>query len=399
MTLETIVRIAARGDGMTESGRSIPQGAPGDQVAIDGSLIEGPHHVAPACKHFPSCGGCQLQHIDDATYADYLVARVRDALTAQKITPPEIRTPHLSPAAARRRVTLHAVRQGKKVVIGYHQQGTHHLVDLKICPVMAPDLWALVGPIKQMLATALPPRASATVQLDRADQGVAVMLGKFAVEGLAATEALTDFAMRHKLARLAVDEGYGPELRWEPEPATVTFDGVAVSLPMSPFLQATSDGEAVLVKAVTDICHGAARVADLFAGIGTFALPLSRHAHVTAAEGARDALLSLQMAANRERRHLTAQHRDLFRNPLMQDELKDLDAVVIDPPRAGAQLQMAELANSTVPVIAAVSCNPATFARDARILMNGGYRIDWIQPVGQFRWSTHVELVAKISRG
>lgn len=395
---EEIIRLAARGDGMTASGRAIPLSAPGDMVTFDAQVIPGPHHVDPVCKHFPGCGGCQLQHVDDAAYGDYLIARIRDALTSQKITPPEIRAPHISPPGARRRATLHAEKRGKELRLGFLEKGSHKLVDLNMCPVMDPVLWALIKPLKKLLTTAMPGRGNATIQLDRSDQGIAVLLGKFPVEGLAATEALIDFAQEHKLARLALDEGYGPEARWEPEPATVTLGGVPVQLPLEPFLQATLDGEALLVNTVLDICAGATRVADLFAGIGTFALPLAVNAQVIAAEGARAAAFSLQQATNRAKRPLQIQHRDLFRNPLMTDELNGLDAVVIDPPRAGAAMQMEELAKSTIPLIAAVSCNPATFARDVRPLLDAGFQIDWIQPIGQFRWSTHVELVARISR-
>lgn len=395
---ELIIRLAARGDGMTESGRGIPLSAPGDMVTFDAKIIPGPHHIDPVCKHFPACGGCQLQHVDDETYAEYLEARIRDALKSQRITPPEIRAPILSPAGARRRVTLHAERRGHNLRLGFLEKGSNKLVDIGMCPVMDPVIWDMIAPLKKLLAKIMPPRGAATIQLDRADQGIAVLMGKFEVEGLEAAEGLTDFAKHHKLARLALDEGYGPEMRWEPEPATITLSGIAVGLPVNPFLQATLDGEAALVEAVTGICAGAENIADLFAGIGTFALPLSEHAHVIAAEGARDAAMALQQAANRARRHIKVQHRDLFRNPLMQDELKGLDAVVIDPPRAGAALQMVELAKSNVPVIAAISCNPATFARDIRPLLDAGYTLDWVQPVGQFRWSTHVELVAKISR-
>ena len=183
---ELIIRLAARGDGMTESGRGIPLSAPGDMVTFDAQVIPGPHHVDPVCKHFPGCGGCQLQHVDDAAYGDYLIARIRDALTSQLITPPEIRAPHISPPGARRRATLHAEKRGKELRLGFLEKGSHKLVDLNMCPVMDPVLWALIKPLKKLLTTAMPGRGNATIQLDRSDQGIAVLLGKFPVEGLAA---------------------------------------------------------------------------------------------------------------------------------------------------------------------------------------------------------------------
>jgi 23S rRNA (uracil1939-C5)-methyltransferase len=227
---------------------------------------------------------------------------------------------------------------------------------------------------------------------------VDLLLDKIEAEGLAVAEALTGFARAHGLARLAIDDGAGPQPRWEPEPVTVTLGGVPVPLPIAGFLQATADGEAVLVAAVREAVGAAATIADLFTGLGTFALPLAASAKVYAAEGARDPLLALKAAAARAGRPVFAEHRDLFRRPLDANELARFDAVVLDPPRAGAREQMGALAASPVPRIAYVSCNPATFARDARTLIDGGYRLEWIRPVGQFRWSTHIELVGRFVR-
>ena len=229
-----------------------------------------------------------------------------------------------------------------------------------------------------------------------ADQGADILLEKVSLDGLAASEALSDFAQAHRLARLAIDDGYGPQTLWEPEPVTVTLGGVPVSLPHGAFLQATAEGESALVCAVREAIGEARIVADLFAGLGTFALSLE--GRVLAVEGARDASLALKSAANRAQRQVFVDHRDLFRRPLDLKELNRFEAIVLDPPRAGAREQVALLARSEVPRIAFVSCNPSTFARDAKTLADGGYRLEWIKPVGQFRWSTHVELAASFSR-
>jgi 23S rRNA (uracil1939-C5)-methyltransferase len=229
-----------------------------------------------------------------------------------------------------------------------------------------------------------------------ADQGVDLTLDRVEADGLAAAEMLSGFAQANRLARLSIDDGYGAQTRWEPEPVTITLGGVPVPLPENGFLQATAEGEAALVAAVREAIGEARIVADLFAGLGTFALALE--GRVLAVEGARDALLSLKAAAARSQRQLFVDHRDLFRRPLIESELNRFDAILLDPPRAGAKEQIPHLARSTVPRIAYVSCNPATFARDAKSLSDGGYRLDWIVPVGQFRWSTHVELVGAFSR-
>ncbi|MBV9930584.1 MAG: class I SAM-dependent RNA methyltransferase [Alphaproteobacteria bacterium] len=397
MPLEEIVRLAARGDGVTASGRYVPLTAPGDLVAADGAVTPGPHRRSPPCRHFPECGGCQVQQVDDEAYAAYLADRVVAALAAQGLAAREIRPPHLSPPNSRRRASLKAERRGKAVLLGFHAEASHRIVDMRECHILRPELFALVAPLRALLATLLGPRAGGGVAMTLADQGVDLLLDRVEADGLAATEALTAFAREHRLARLGLDDGYGAQTRWEPEPVTVTLGGVPVPLPPAAFLQATREGEAALVAAVGEAVGEARIVADLFAGLGTFALSLD--GRILAAEGARDAALALKAAANAAGRPLFVDHRDLFRRPYDATELGRFEAVVLDPPRAGAKEQVAALAASTVPRIAYVSCNPATFARDAATLAAGGYALDWVRPVGQFRWSTHVELVGAFSRG
>lgn len=393
-----IVRLAGRGDGVTADGRHVPLAAPGDTVAANGAIVPGPYHATPPCRHFPRCGGCRLQHVDDPAYADFITGRIVGALAAQGIAPPEMAAPHLSPPHARRRATMRAEWIGRRIVLGFNESASHRIVDLAQCEVLRPELFALVAPLRALLAGLMRDRRAAGVQMTLADQGVDLLLERVDADGLAAAEALTDFAQTHRLARLSVDEGDGPQARWEPAPVTITLGGVAVALPVAGFLQATADGETALVAAVRAAVGDAGAVADLFCGLGTFALPLATGAKVYAAEGARDPALALKQAAARAGRPLAVEHRDLFRRPLEKAELDRFDAVVIDPPRAGAKEQAAALAHSRVPRIAYVSCNPQTFARDARALIDGGYRLSRITPVGQFRWATHVELAALFER-
>lgn len=394
----TIVRLAGRGDGVTADGRFVPLTAPGDEIGPDGAVIPGPHHAVPPCCHYPTCGGCQLQHIDDAAYADFVVARIADALHSQRLDLPEIRTPYLSPPRTRRRASLKAERTGRTVRIGFSEARSHRIVDMRECHVLAPALFDLVAPLRALLLPMIAERRQAEITMTATDQGIDLGLSGVSIEGLDAIERLTGFAQLHGLARVTVDEGYGPEARWAPDEPTVTLGGVAVPFPPGGFLQATADGEAAILRAVEEAIGAAATVADLFAGLGTFALPLSARAKVYAAEGARDALLMLKGAAARAGRPVFAEHRDLFRRPLSAAELSRFDAVVIDPPRAGAREQAEGLAGAELAAIAYVSCNPATFARDAARLVEGGWRMRWIQPVGQFRWSTHVELIAAFTR-
>jgi 23S rRNA (uracil1939-C5)-methyltransferase len=389
--MTVIVRVAARGEGVAADGRHIALAAPGDTIADDGTVIPGPHHPAPPCRHYPECGGCQLQHLDDATWSDFITDRVAAALAAHGLST-AIRPPALSPPRTRRRATLHMEPSGR---IGFTAERSHQIVDLHECHVIAPELFALVRPLKRLLPS-FKARRRLDIHMTLADQGVDLLIKGVAPEGLAHHDALAAFAQAHRVARIAFDADLGPETRWEPEPVTVTLGGVAVPLPPGAFLQATAEGEATLVAAVREAVGAARTVADLFAGLGTFAFALP--ARVYAAEGARDAILSLKAAAGRVQRPVFTEHRDLFRRPLTSAELDRFDAIVLDPPRAGARDQIVQLAASRVPVIAYVSCNPSSLARDAQDLCKAGYTLDWIQPVGQFRWSTHVELAARFSR-
>jgi 23S rRNA (uracil1939-C5)-methyltransferase len=389
---ELVVRIAARGDGVTASGRHVPFAVPGDAVLDDGALAFGPHHQLPPCRHFPECGGCQLQHADDTAYRGFLVSRIETAL-AQHGLETEIREPHLSPPRSRRRATLKALRVGQGVVVGFNAEKSHQIVDMRECHILSPELFALVQPLRELFGRLLQPKRGGEAQLALVDQGAAVVLRNVGADGLAAIEALTGFASQFGLARLSVDSGDGPETIYEPVPATVTLAGVPVAFPVGGFLQATEDGEAALVEGVRECVRECVSgpFADLFAGLGTFALA-TRAAY--AAEASRDAAAALKRAAPA----MAVEHRDLYRRPLDPDELGRFAAVVLDPPRAGAEQQVHQLTRSSVGKVAYVSCNPATFGRDARALADGGYKLSWVRPVGQFRWSTHVELAGCFTR-
>ena len=387
---EPIIRIAARGDGVTPSGRHVPFGVPGDAVLDDGALAFGPHHQEPPCPHFPECGGCQLQHADDEVYRDYLVSRVSGAL-AQHDLRTEVRSPYLSPPNSRRRATLKALKVGQGAVVGFNAEKSHRVIDMRECHILRPELFALVEPLRQLLPGMLQPKRIVEIHLTLIDAGPDLLLKGIHARRLDEIEQLTAFAMKHDLARLGVDRGLGPETLYEPQPASVMLSGSRVAFPPGAFLQATEDGEDALVQAVQEALAGASAIADLFAGLGTFAMSTNAS---YAAEASRDAAAALKRAAPA----MNVEHRDLYRRPVDLKELKRFDGVVLDPPRAGAVEQVAQLASSTMPRIAYVSCNPATFARDAKTLADGGYQLAWVQPVGQFRWSTHVELAASFTR-
>jgi len=406
---EEVLRVAAKGDGVTASGRFVWGAAPGDLLLPDGTLRPGPHHVDPACRHFGRCGGCQLQQLDEESLAEFVAARVANASAAQGLGAERIVLPHLSPAGTRRRASLRAESAGGRIVIGFREAKSHRLVELAECPVLLPELTAILGPLRKLLIRigegagkgrnrargGGKPRMAADVELAMTKQGVDLGLKGLTVEGLAATEVMLDFARTHSLARLTLDQGFGPETLWEPEPVTVSLSGVSVGFPPGAFLQATADGEQALVAAAREWLADSVAVADLFSGLGTFAFALAGpRTKVLAVEAARDAHFACKATAGRAGLSVHALHRDLFRNPLLPDELDRFDAVLLDPPRAGAREQVERLAAAQVARIVYVSCNPSSWSRDAALLVAAGYRLAELRPVGQFRWSTHVELAS-----
>jgi len=394
---DPILRIAARGDGVTASGKHKHGTAPGDMLQPDGTVIPGPHRVNSPCRHFSKCGGCQLQHVDEAALTQFVTERVVHAAEGQEIIPKRVAPAHLSPPHARRRVALHAARKGKKLVLGYRESRSHAIVDLSECLVMRPELFALVAPLRSLFEL-WKGRLAVDIELTLVDQGVACGVKGVRAEGLAQTEALLDFAREQNLARLTLDDGYGPETVWEPDPASVTLGGTSVVFPTGSFLQATDDGEAALVAAARDWLKGMSPVADLFSGLGTFALALAGPEKVLAAEASRDAHLACQAAARVTGKPVFPQHRDLFRNPYRAEELSKLSAVLLDPPRAGAREQIQQIAESTLERVVYISCNPASWAKDAKVLVEAGFELEEVRPVGQFRWSTHVELASLFTR-
>ena len=387
---ELIVRIAARGDGVTSSGRHVAFGVPGDALLDDGALAPGPHHQEPPCPHFPECGGCQLQHADDEAYRDYLVSRIETALSQHDIET-RICEPHLSRPKSRRRATLRALKVGGRAVVGFNEARSHRIVDMRECHILRPELFSLVEPLRKLFGSLLEPRRTGEAQMTLLDEGADLLLRGFEAPGLDAIEELTSFASSCGLARISLDQGLGPEPIYEPYPATISLSGTRVGFPVGSFLQATEDGERALVASVREAVNGSKALADLFSGLGTFALgTLASYA----AEASREAVGALKRAAPA----IEVEHRDLYRRPLDPEDLRRFDGVILDPPRAGAAEQARALARSAVGRIAYVSCNPATFARDARTLCEGGYILHWVRPVGQFRWSTHVELAGCFSR-
>lgn len=394
---EVILRIAAKGDGVTASNRHAAFAAPGDTLLADGTVQPGPHHATPPCRHFGTCGGCQLQHCDEPSLEGFVRDRVVFGAQSQGLEPRHVAEPAMSPPQSRRRASLKAISSGGRPLVGFNAAASHKVIDLAECHILLPELFALIAPLRRYFA-ALKGRYAIDIELARVDQGVDCGLKGFMPEGLAQTENLLDFCRDHGLARLTLDHGYGAEGFWEPEPVTVTLGSIRVAYPAGAFLQATDHGEAALVGAACAWLAECEQVADLFSGLGTFALALADGRKVLAAEADRTTHLVCRSAANAARLPVEAVHRDLFRNPMRAEELAGFDGVLLDPPRAGAREQIEQIAASGVSRVVYISCNPSSWSRDGAALVAAGYELAELRPVGQFRWSTHVELASLFVR-
>jgi 23S rRNA (uracil1939-C5)-methyltransferase len=401
----TIEALGAGGDGIaTHEGKRVfvPWTMPGERVLVrrDGAQraepldwrLRAPTRAAPACPHFERCGGCVTQHLPRADYVAWKMALAREAASRAGFAEAPIAPLLVSPPATRRRATVAVVRTAAGVVVGFHAPASHDIVDVMHCAVLAPPLMALIPALRAAFAGVLAPSQRCDVALTATRNGVDVLvIGAFASRALAPLVALPGIA-RLSHATTADHPGELVALHRAPE---IMVDGIAVQPPPHAFLQATEAGQEAIIAAVRAGIGKAKRIADLYAGCGTLALPLARGAQVFAVDGEASSLAALDAAsraAGLGARVKTAT-RDLSRRPLVESELEDFDAVVFDPPRDGAREQAMTLARSKVPRVVAVSCNPATFARDAATLAAGGYRLEQLTPIDQFLWSAHLELV------
>ncbi|MFG1318800.1 class I SAM-dependent RNA methyltransferase [Xanthobacter autotrophicus] len=367
-----------------------------DRLAVEAILAASPERVEPFCPHFGTCGGCLLQHWQLEPYFAWKRSLVVEALARENIEA-EVRPLVDAHGAGRRRVIFHARQYGARTVVGFAERKSHAMVALDACPVLAPSL-DLALPAARAVAAALAPlKKPLDLQVVATDTGLDMDVRGSGPLPPALLAEVAAMAERFGLARLT---RHG-ELVLQRVAPILSMGRAKVELPPAAFLQATAEGERVLADAVLTATQGARKVADLFAGAGTFALRLAENARVFAAESHAGALAALTKAsrATSGLKAVDGEARDLFRRPLMAAELAAFDAVVIDPPRQGAETQARELAQAKLARVVYVSCNVATFARDARLLVAGGFRLGAVTPVDQFRYSPHVELVATFDRG
>ena len=406
-----IDHVGHRGDGVAfADGQTVyvPYALAGETVEVDAvpdhpdrrRLLQveraSPQRVTPFCQHFAICGGCAIQHWETERYRAWKRDIVVETLAQAKLDC-EVAPLIDAHGLGRRRITLHA-RMGTHDVlkVGFAAANSHDIIPVDRCPILAPGLsgaldaaWAIAEPL---ISIGKP----LDIQITATDNGLDIDVRGSGQLPAAAIAMLSRVAGQHRLARLT---RHG-ELVLMRAPPTIAIGAVQVTLPPGSFLQATAAGEETLAALVSGHCQRARHIADLFCGVGPFALRLAAKSRISAFDNDAGAVAALQKAATSTSglKPIKAEARDLFRRPLMPQELRDYDAVVFDPPRQGAQAQVRQLAASKIPLLVAVSCNVATFARDARILVDGGYTLEGVTPVDQFRHTPHVELVATFKR-
>jgi 23S rRNA (uracil1939-C5)-methyltransferase len=415
----TIEAIGAQGDGVARLDAArifVPFTLPGDHLRVriarrrgEGLLgqpvewLELAPRAEPPCPHFGACGGCQLQHMLLPQYGAWKRQQVAAALAQRGledlVVEPMVRTQ----PGARRRARFAFVRRGATVRLGFRERTGHRVIALAACPVLAPQLVALLPPLGALLARLDLARSGGELEATATTSGIDLQIVAAHPPSLSDREALAAFAGAHDLARI----GWSPSATATAEPiaqrraAKVGFGEVQVELPPGAFLQASAAAEVAIREAIEEAIGDAGRIADLFAGCGTFSLPLAaagRAVHAVERDAAMLAALGRAARVSGLAGRVTTERRDLQRVPLAGAELARFDALVVDPPRAGARAQAEALAASRLGRLALVSCNPATFARDTRILVDGGWRCLWVRPIDAFLWSSRIELVGAFAR-
>lgn len=399
-----IERLGHRGDGVARGPVFAARTLPGETVTgdLDGDrlsniriVVPSADRVSPPCSHYKSCGGCALQHAADDFVASWKEDVIRAALAAQDIET-TFRAAAISPPGSRRRATLTGHRTKKGAQVGFHARASDRVAAVPNCRVLTTAILKALPDLEALTRLGASRASRIRLQVTDTETGLDIVVSDAKPLDRALRIELATWCNKADPARLVWNTEQVAQLR----APIVSFGSHMVSPPPGSFLQATAHGQAALVAAVIEMVEGAKHVVDLFSGCGTFALPLAERTQVHAVEGSAQMLLALDHGWRHASglKHVTTEARDLFRRPLDRDDLARFDVAVIDPPRAGAEAQAIQLAASAISRIAFVSCDPVTFARDAKILIRGGFRLEWVQMVDQFRWSPHIELAACFTR-
>ena len=400
MMKSIILTLNDRAEGVTADGTRVPRALPGEEITLSKEnqfkiVLPSKDRITPVCIHYKSCGGCSIQHVTQSFIKEWKSNVIKSCLSARGIE--TIIKPILtSEINSRRRVTLHGMKTKKSVTVGFFKKNTHELISTPSCELVDPEILSAFSLFEEitLLGATRKSIIEISVTVSKAGLDLNILNGKkLENQGIMKITAL---CQNFNIARITWNE----DLLANFLNPTIEFQGIAITPPPNAFLQATEEGQEILIEnAMLSVCNSD-KVIDLFSGCGTFTLPAAKRSEVLAIDKTKSMLSAIEQAWRETSglKKVTSRSQDLFKEPVGKEELNSFDSAIIDPPRVGAEAQSRELAQSHIKRISSVSCNPKTFSRDAKILVDSGFKLDWVQPIDQFLWSSHIELVAQFSR-
>jgi|TARA_B110000211_G_scaffold42190_2_gene43864 23S rRNA (uracil1939-C5)-methyltransferase len=395
-----ILTLNSRAEGVTADGTRVPRALPGEEIALGKEnkfkiILPSKDRITPVCAHYKGCGGCSMQHSTQSFIKDWKSNVIKSCLSARGLE--TIIKPILtSKTNSRRRVTLHGMKTKKSVTVGFFKRNTHELISTPSCELVNPEILSAFSLFEEITLIGATRKSIIEISVTVSKEGLDLNILNGKKLDNQSIMKITGLCESFNIARITWNE----DLLANFLNPTIVFQGIAITPPPNAFLQATEQGQEILITNAMLSVFDSDKVIDLFSGCGTFTLPAAKRSEVLAIDKTKSMLTAIDQAWRETTglKKVTSRSQDLFKEPVGKEELNSFDAAIIDPPRVGAEAQSHELAKSHIKRISSVSCNPRTFSRDAKILVDSGFKLDWVQPIDQFLWSSHIELVAQFSR-
>lgn len=400
MIKSIILTLNSRAEGVTADGTRVPRALPGEEIALGKEnkfkiILPSKDRITPVCAHYKGCGGCSMQHSTQSFIKDWKSNVIKSCLSARGLE--TIIKPILtSKTNSRRRVTLHGIKTKKSVTVGFFKRNTHELISTPSCELVNPEILSAFSLFEEITLIGATRKSIIEISVTVSKEGLDLNILNGKKLDNQSIMKITGLCESFNIARITWNE----DLLANFLNPTIVFQGIAITPPPNAFLQATEQGQEILITNAMLSVFDSDKVIDLFSGCGTFTLPAAKRSEVLAIDKTKSMLTAIDQAWRETTglKKVTSRSQDLFKEPVGKEELNSFDAAIIDPPRVGAEAQSHELAKSHIKRISSVSCNPRTFSRDAKILVDSGFKLDWVQPIDQFLWSSHIELVAQFSR-
>lgn len=400
MIKSIILTLNSRAEGVTADGTRVPRALPGEEIALGKEnkfkiILPSKDRITPVCAHYKGCGGCSMQHSTQSFIKDWKSNVIKSCLSARGLE--TIIKPILtSKTNSRRRVTLHGMKTKKSVTVGFFKRNTHELISTPSCELVNPEILSAFSLFEEITLIGATRKSIIEISVTVSKEGLDLNILNGKKLDNQSIMKITGLCESFNIARITWNE----DLLANFLNPTIVFQGIAITPPPNAFLQATEQGQEILITNAMLSVFDSDKVIDLFSGCGTFTLPAAKRSEVLAIDKTKSMLTAIDQAWRETTglKKVTSRSQDLFKEPVGKEELNSFDAAIIDPPRVGAEAQSHELAKSHIKRISSVSCNPRTFSRDAKILVDSGFKLDWVQPIDQFLWSSHIELVAQFSR-